>query len=273
MNREYYYLFKDLDTYIEETHPQIIRTSIVCCRNKNIQLSDSLLRYVCINCGVVANQPYTKDMFDKYKNPLFVKTLIPYRPNTRHLTRLNKWSNYSYKEVVLDKNLKYIDSKLGHLNREILLFSKVLFKELFPNLKIRSKIRDSLIVYCYYSTALSFNRSIEIDDLLKIFKISIKNYNDLNKKIVGNKLYYFEGLNDYLNETNLYEKKNQIIKLYNLFLSNSTKRFMKKSIILGLIYKMVKDTDIKRRFFKIFDINKGSIKNITKYINEYNIIS
>ena len=273
MNKNHKELFNDLDEFINNRFPPNQKVVYQCCNNKEVILSISLLKYVCCNCGIVADEPYTKDFYDRFKNPLFVKTIIPYRPKTRHLSRLSKWTNYSYKEVVLDKNLKYIDSKLGHLDRDNILFSKVLFKQIFPKMKIRAKIKDALIVYCYYTTSLALDKNVEIDDLLKIFKISIKNYNDLNNKLECNKMYYFNNLNNYLIRTNLYDKKNKIIKLYNLFLSTTSKRFMKKSVILGIIYKLVDDEKLKKKFFKIFDINKSSIKNIIKYINEYKIIS
>ena len=273
MDNEYKYkeLFNKLDEFIDIHFPKQ-KIIYKCCNNRDIQLSQSLLLFVCVSCGVVTDTPFTKDFYDRYKNPLFIKTLIPYRPKTRHLTRLSKWANYSYKEVVLTNNLEYINSKLGHLDRDVLLFSKVLFKQIFPNMKIRAKIKDALIIYCYYSTSMVCNKEIEIDELLNIFNISIKNYNDLVFKLDDNKLYYYENLNEYLEITDLYSQKNKIIKLYNLFLTNTSKRFMKKSIILGIIYKLVKDENIKKKFFKLFDINKSSIKNITKYINEYKII-
>lgn len=270
-------LFNKLDDFLDKINPREPKLKRPCCNNVDIKLSPNLLLYCCFSCGVVyKDHLYHKDFYDRWKTPNCVKTFIPYSKKGRHLHRLNKWTNYSYKEVNMDNLLKSIDNKFKNnviiiYDREIVMFCKVLFKQLYPNLQIRAKIKDALIVYCYYSMSLSLNKDIEIDDLFKLFKISVKNYNDLNNKLKGNKLFYYEKLNEYLYILGLYDNKNKVINMYNLFLSHSKKRFMKKSIILGILYNMVNDKKVKKKFYKTFDISKSSIKNILMYLDEYNI--
>ena len=191
-----------LDLYLESIlppKPEKPKPSPCCLNKENIHLSENLLLYVCVECGLVQQgNLYHKDFYSKYKNPNYVKTFIPYQNKYRHLHRLNKWANYSYKEVQQDKLLREIDTKLVDFDREIKDFTKISFAKLYDKLSIRAKIKDALIVYCMFQASLMLKKPLEIDDLLKLFNISIKNYNDLNKKLIVDKLFYLKEINEYL---------------------------------------------------------------------------
>jgi len=241
----------------------------------NIHLSTSLLLYVCVECGLVQKDNlYTKDFYDRYKNPNIVKTYIPYQYKYRNICRLNKWGNYSYHEVQEDKLLKEIDMKLVNFDRDITNFSKVLFTQLYRGLSIRAKIKDSLVVYCLFRTLLYLNRPVEIDDLLKLFNISIKNYLDLNNKLKDSKLLYLKEMNTYIELADNKIKKNDLIKIYSKFIEYNKRKFNNKSILLGIIYTQLskeEDFDIKD-FYHTFLISKTSIKNVSNFIKTHKII-
>ena len=265
-----------LDLYLDSILPKKEEPLPTCCDNKdNIVLSDNLLLYVCIECATVqTNTPHHKDYYSKYKNPNYVKTFIPYSNKYRHLHRLNKWSNYSYKEVQQDKLLKEIEAKLIDFDREIVDFTKISFAKLYDKLSIRAKIKDALIVYCIFQSSLMLKKQVEIDDLLKLFNISIKNYNDLNKKLTDDNLFYLKEINEYLELIDNKIKKNYLITLYNDFLVFNNRKFNNKSIVLGIIYHILsKKSDFKKKdFYKLFNISKSSIKNVGKFITNNKII-
>ena len=267
---------KQLDLFLESYLPPQPEKPITCCDNKeNIVLSDNLLLYVCVECACVQKgNLYHKDYYSKYKNPNYVKTFIPYSNKYRHLHRLNKWANYSYKEVQQDKLLKEIDVKLIGFNREIVDFTKISFAKLYDKLSIRAKIKDALVVYCIFQSSLMLKKPVEIDDLLKLFNISIKNYNDLNKKITDDNLFYLKEINEYLELIDKKIEKNYLIRTYNDFLTYNNRKFNNKSIVLGIIYFILsKDKDFdKKDFYELFNISKSSIKNVGKFINKNKII-
>lgn len=267
-----------LDLYLDTILPSKPKKTLIndCCLDKeNIKLSDNLLLFVCIECGTVhKDNLYHVDYYSKYKNPNYVKTFIPYSNKYRHLYRLNKWSNYSYKEVQQDKLLKEIDIKLEDFDREIRDFTKISFVKIYDKLSIRAKIKDSLIVYCIYQSSLMLKKPVEIDDLLKLFEISIKNYLDLNKKLTTDRLFYLKEMNEYLSLIDNKINKNYLIQIYNDFLTFNDRKFNNKSIVLGIIYFIIsKDKDFKKKeFYELFNISKSSIKNVKKFITKNNII-
>ena len=248
-----------------------------CCDDEgNIILSENLNIYVCCECGTVSNKtPHNVDFYDKFKNPNFVKSFIPYSNKYRHLYRLNKWSNYSYSEVQMDKLLKEIDRKMENFDSELTSFTKMNFKNIYSKISIRAKIKDGLIVYCIYKSSLMLKRDIDIDVLLKLMNVSIKNYNDLNKKLKDDKLFYLDTMNEYLELTDNKIIKKDLIRYYNNFLILNKRKFNNKSILLGIIFfilKQDKEFD-KKEFFNIFNISKSSIKNVGKFIVSNDIIN
>ena len=267
-----------LDLYLESINPtpkKEYKGNLCCLDKSNIHLSTSLLLYVCVSCGLVQKgNLYQKDFYDRYKNPNYVKTFIPYTNKFRHLHRLNKWANYSYKEVQEDKLLREIDVKIKDFDREIKDFTKISFAKLYDKLSIRAKIKDALIVYCIYQASLMLKKDVEIDDLLKLFNISIKNYNDLNKKLTVDKLFYLREINEYLSLIDNKIEKNYLITIYNDFLEYNKRKFNNKSIVLGIIYYITsKESGFKKKdFYELFNISKSSIKNVGKFIVKNKII-
>jgi hypothetical protein len=238
-------------------------------------LSENLLLFVCKECAIVHfDIPHNIDFYDQFKSPNIVKTYIPYAAKTRHLTRLQKWSNYSHKEVQLYKLIQYINEKVnGKFDREVIDFTKIHFSRLYEQLKVRAKIKESLMVYCIYSCSLTFKKKIDIDELFKIFKVSDKNYNDLNGKLIEHPLFYPTNINKYLDLIDNKLDKNYLIIKYNKFLQKKN-TFNNKTIILGIIYFCLKEKGLldKKDFFNIFSVSKGSVKNIVKFIEENSIV-
>ncbi len=267
-----------LSLYLETIHPTPKKKPEYepCCYDKrNIQLSPHLLLYVCIQCGVVHfDIPHQEDMYDKFKNPHIVKTYIPYQYKYRHLHRINKWGNYSYKEVQLDKLLNEIENVMhDRFDRQLIDRVKALFTGHYDKLSIRAKIKDSLVAYCIYKISIEIKKPVDLDEIMKLLNVSVKNYNDLNKKLPEKKLFYPKNINDYLGLIDNKIEKNYLIIMYNDFLILDRK-FNNKSILLGLIYYILshKPNFIKKEFYENFDISKSSIKNISKIIVEHKLI-
>lgn len=264
-----------LDLYLDEIYPIEKKMVDKCCIDKrNIILSPNLLMYVCIECGKVQDYHYLKDYYDKFKNPLIVKTYIPYTNKYHHLHRLNKWSNYNYHQVQLNRLLIEISIKLKDMDREVVDFTKIFFSQIYKNLSIRGKIKDALVVYCIFKSSLMLKKDVDIDDLLEMFNISIKNYNDLNKKLPDDKLLYFKEMNYYINITNNIINKNKLIQIYNDFLIYNQRKFNNKSIILGIISYILRDNkDFDEKYYRnTFGISKISLINIKNFIIKYKII-
>ena len=264
-----------LDLYLQKekiTKPTISPT---CCKiDENIVLSESLLVYVCKECGKVDFEtPHSINFYDKHKNPKIVKTYIPYSHKYRHLHRINKWNNYSYHEVQLDKLMKEIEVKLVNYKRDEVSFTKALFSIMYKDLSIRAKIKDSLIAYCLFTALLTKNRKADIDEILKVLNISIKNYTDLNKKLTKDKLIYLEEMNTYLKLIDYKIEKNDFILKYSKFIEMNNRKFNNKSILLGIIYyELTKKPNFnKKDFYSLFSISKTSIKNVCAFIKENDI--
>lgn len=244
----------------------------ICCKNVNIGLSQNLLLYVCFNCATVVNQPYNVDYYEPNKNPLIVKTYIPYYNKFRHLYRINKWTNYVHAEVSLNKLLQNIDKLLIDYDKEIISFTKILFKQLYDGFRIRAKIKDALIGYCLYKSHLMLNKEVDIDDIILLLDITIKNYNDLIKKLTFDKLYYFKNINKYLkivNDKMDYKiDKNILIKIFNNFYQYNIK-YNNKTITLGIIFYILKSKNINiEKFYYHFNISRNSITSIQIFMNE-----
>lgn len=266
-----------LDNFLNEMYPKTPKKSDYnpCCQHKkNRVLSDNLCLYVCCKCGrVLKNEPNNQDFYDKYKTPNVVKTYINYTSKYRHLTRLQNWSNYSHSEVQLHKILTFIEEKIRYkYNNDIVDFSKIMFKRLYKDMSVRANIKKALIVYCIYSTSITFSKIISLDELFHLFNISIKNYNDLNKKLLENRLFYPPNIDEYLKYFDI--DKNIIIIKYNNFL-NINNSFNNKTILLGLIYFMAEQENKleKKKYFDTFSISKGSIKNICIFIKDNKLIN
>ncbi len=261
-----------LNLYLKKSTPTPNKS--LCCTDENIVLSESLLVYVCKECGTVDNEtPNNLDFYDKHKNPKIVKTYIPYSHKYRHLHRINKWGNYDYHEVQLDKLMKEIEVKLVNYKRDEISFTKGLFSIMYKDLSIRAKIKDSLIAYCLFTALLTKNRKADIDEILKVLNISIKNYIDLNKKLTKDKLIYLEEMNIYLKLIDYKIEKNDFILKYSKFIETNNRKFNNKSILLGIIYYELNKNEKfdKKDFYTKFSISKTSIKNVCVFIKENDI--
>ena len=263
-----------LTLYLEEHKHIETKSTHNCCNNKTMTLSDNLLLYVCVNCATVdSGHPHEISYYDKFKNPRIVKTFITYSYKHKNICRLNKWGNYVYAEVQEAKLLKEIQAKLIGYDREIIQYTVALFSILYKDLSIRAKIKDSLIAYCLYSGMLYHKKEVEIDDILKLMNITIKNYLDLNNKLKEDALFYLEEMNTYLKLIDYKITKNDFIRMYSEFSKYNKRKFNNKSILISIIYYVLnKDKNFdKDEFYDTFSISKTSIKNVCLYIEKNKI--
>ena len=261
-----------LNNFLSITSKKNIKPIKVCCDNEENIIFDGIFGYsVCIICSKVINK--TKEVPVFCENIDFVtKSVIPYHPKFKHLYRLQKWTNYSYREVSDRKLIDFIET-LPIENREIRNLSKIIFITEYSKISVRSNIRNGIIVYSIYKSHLIFNKNIDIDKLFLMLKINYKHYNSSVKKIKTDKIVYPKDINIYLKKIDNIIDKNYLIRVYNDFIEIIHK-FNSKSAILGLIYHILDKRELLcvKKFYKDFDISTNSINNIINEIKKINIL-
>lgn len=266
-----------LDDYLKKEDNNQKKINKCCMNKENIVLSDNLLLYVCVECAMVQTEIYTKDFYENGKIPGCVKTYIPYQRNNHSIRRLHRWNNYSYKEVHMRKLVDEIDNKLKNIDfidKEIKMFSIIKFKSLYDKISVRAKIKNALIVYCIYVISISLDRPIDLLLLLSIYNLNIKNYNDLVNKLKEDKLFYSRFIDIYFSKLDIEIDKINFVLKYNLILKYNNRKFNTKTILLGLLYNILLKEDKldKIKFYNTYSISKNSIKSISKFIKQNNII-
>lgn len=266
--------FDILDKYLEEKDESSIpeRSEDRCCDDEYNQiLSLNLLCMVCVKCGKVIGG-YEIDDKEMFKNPHVVKTYVSYSYNNKAIHRLHKWNNTPYCELELYKMNTYID-KLPDINDNVKRIAKILLKDYYIKDKIvsRNNIRRGLFCYCIYRGYLHTEEDVDIDYLFKILKINSNHYNNAVKKVKEDKLFYPQNINKYMEKIDNKINKNTLIKKYNILYSEDIK-FNKKTIILSLIYYLLKKNNEHKDFFKLFNISKISVRKVEEYIVKNKLI-
>jgi len=259
-----------LENFLKDYLPKKEQVFKSCCNNKDMILSENLIRYVCRNCGSVNDNIYTIDDIEKFKGN-YVKTFIGYSSNSKlrsKMYRLQKWSNYDRLDVKMNEYIIFID-KLPIENENIKNNSKMLFKDLLPRMNIRGNNRKALMCYCLYKSHLKYKVDVDLDDLMLMLNINFKNYNDTNKKIPEEKIFYIENLNYYLGLIDNKINKNYLISIYNIFY-NISDEFNKKTLVIGLIFYLLKNNDysFRKEFINLFNISDNSLYVILFHINQ-----
>ena len=238
----------------------------------NIQVSPSLLLPVCRECGSVVDMLTFEDTPEYWKsNSTEPKTWIPYSYKMYNIHRLHKWQFVPYSETEINKLFRYVDSLEG-LSDNIKRVSKISLKDFYITDKIvsRNNVRRGLICYCIYYAHLYLEVNVNIKDLFVLLKIKPHHYNSAVKKIKKNQLFYPDNLDSYLGIIKVDLDKNNLIRLYSDLYSRNIK-FNKKSIILGVIFFVLKQKEIKTNFFIKFNISKVSIGKILNFMCENDI--
>ena len=265
-----------LDEFLKTYLPNEDKILKSCCDNKEMIISPNLIKYVCINCGTTNDNIYTVDDIEKFKGN-YVKTFIGYSANSklrRKIYRLQKWTNYDRLDIKMNEYLEYI-SNLPIDDELVITFTRIKFKELLPKMNIRGNNRKALICYCLYNSYLYYKKDVDIDELMVMLEINYKNYNDTNKKIPYNRIFYIEKINYYLGLIDNKINKNYLISIYNLFY-NISDEFNKKTLVIGLIYHILEEKEIGKlskdkmriNFLELFKISDSSLYVITFHINQ-----
>ncbi len=254
-----------LDTILPPKEPKKPATN-PCCRIKQNRLYNyDSCWYVCVECGLVLS--FIKEVPEYQKNISFiVKTFIPMTYKTRHLVRLQKWSNYDYYEIRDNNLVKFIDG-LPIENREIKNIAKVIFLQEFRKIKTRAKVKRGLICYDVYKSHLIFKHDIYLDVWFVILDIKVKHYNNAIKKLKYNKLFYPKNINIYLKMIDNKINKNYLIEMYNTLIQQY-KKYNTKTILVSLIYFILETKGIlnPKTFFVKFNINIQVIKEVISNI-------
>lgn len=247
--------------------------SISCCEDEcNIQISPNLLLPVCRKCGSVVEKMTFEDPVEYWKSTASEpKTWIPYSYKMYNIHRLHKWQFVPYSETEINKLFRYLDS-LDSLSNNIKRVAKIKLKDFYIKDKIvsRNNVRRGLICYCIYYAHLYLQEPVDIKNLFELLEIEPHHYNSAVKKIKEEQYFYPENLDSYLNVIKVSLDKNNLIRLYSDLYARNIK-FNKKSIILGVIYFVLKKKEIKTNFFIKFNISKVSIGKILKFMKENDI--
>ena len=261
--------FKQLEKYNEEKKEEIIED---CCNNKKIIIDEPKNIEICKSCG--NTEIYIELIQDNYitqTNPKYrLTSIIPYSFKYKHLNRIQKWNNYSYKENTALKSYKTIRN-LGlefNLNNEIINNAIQLYKKFYYQDKIstRNKIKRSLFIYCLFY--FSFNNNFfDIFEKLKIKNLSVTHFNKAISRSNLNEYFLQVNMKKYIQ---LIEKKykkffelKQVIIKYNELLKKNDK-FNTNSILILVFYRLLNITNENDEFFNLFDISKFTLKKIIK---------
>ena len=297
---DYTHFFKQLGNVLKETNYNnddgvvLYKTLKNCCNNPDINYNNTYT--TCINCCKVSLDNFIYVEPNVYLNKKFhLSTTISGSSKFNTLKRFHQWGNYNYKETTLMKTLKIFEIICNHfeINNIILDRSKFLYKTIYIDNKIssRSNIKNAMYIYCIYESCKEKNFKIDLEDLIDFFDKNIKNKYIKKKNIKKKKVKFtidhyskcLKKIEKYLNIKNedntifidvklkkKYEicikkkldiNKIELITLYNKYKTyNTTKKINNNSIILGVIYLLVKDKVNLKRFIKIFKTTKITLK-------------
>ncbi len=259
--------FKKLDNYFIKGENKTKKKK--CCENQKLYKDN--YGYTCSKCGKVLKDNYDVIEPKVYLNQRFHNcTLINNCVKFKNIRKLQKWSNYHYKEVVMEKSFQRIKDicQILDLNQKIINGSKIKYKEIFIDLKIssRSNIRKAMYIYCIYFSCKYYNVDINIEDLIKVSEINKIHYNKVLRKLEKKNIIHSEKkINKILKickNNNITIEKEKLINNYNNFKLKKVK-LNNNSIIIGVLFDML---DIKRKdFIKIFKTTKITLIKYNKF--------
>ena len=245
---DYFKLFDDLDLHKleEKVEDEIVIED--CCNNKEIVIAD--YNYVCSNCGIIQKTDYLVDVIDYDNPPQKIDVFNPNKSMTswvgnigydnkyKALSRINKWMNYSSKDVEANKCYKLIEDmilliipnlKMNHcLGEKILNQSKLYWKALYYTdleKSTRGTPRKCLFSFCIIKSLENYKVDFTLLDTLKKLEVKVIKYNEVLKtKITGQeKTFAHKQFNKYLEIINNYEPNitlDILIERYNINMKN-----------------------------------------------------
>lgn len=257
--------FNSLDNYFNNKKDQ---EEYICCDNQNIVKDNTYLS--CTNCGEITldNLNYIKPK--KYLNQRFHNcTIINSSVKFKSIRRLHHFSNYDYKEVVMQKSFKEIGELCNKIKVDKKTFegAKIKYKEIFLDLKIssRSNIKRAMYIYCIFFSCKYYDIEVDIDKLIEISNIEKKHYNKVIKKLEKKNVILSHSKIDkiiYLCKKNhLKFDKKKLLTEYQKFKTNKIK-LNNNSILLGLLYDIVNIPE--NQFIKIFNTTKITLYKFKK---------
>ncbi len=274
-------LFNELDIFLNNylmiNNQHIPNEPEPCCDNPRIRYDE--VNKVCVSCGRMF---LIDDIIirPQYLNPKYQSTTTIGYGGHKSLYRLHKWTNNDYRENMANRNykeIKAIGEKLN-LNNKVLDNACYIYKTIYidRNVSSRNKIKRSLYVYCLCKSSYEYKLDFDIIKTLKDNELSIENYNKALLKVVDEKKLF---LNPHINTQ--YEKiiknwentkitKKDIILEYNRIcrLSKQKKyRLNNNSILLGSIYNLLGIKTDEKKFYKVFNITRTTIKKFNKILN------
>ena len=261
--------FKVLEKY-EEKKEKVEKVEKV---EKHEWVIDSENSYeVCVKCGLCREYTEIEPTIKYLNNKFHLTTVIVGGKNTREnyvIKKLQKWNNYNYKEVVMNKSFGVIEKICDNfsLTKKVYFMAINKYKNVFLDDKIssRDKIKRCVYVYCILCSCEIYDIDIDIDDLLDYIKVKKKHYLKALKKIDKNNIYFIKNIVE--SKINICLENNidvDINDIYNDYksLKNTDMKINKNSLILFLFYRNINVSNEK--FIELFNTTKITIK---KFIN------
>ncbi len=272
--QDYTTFLDKLQNYIE--NEIVLENMNMCCDKPDIRFDKTY--HTCINCGISRLDNFEIETPNVYLNTQFHLSTIMSGGSGKHnkLKRFHQWGNHNYKETTLMKTLCLFETicKEFGIGERILGRAKFLYKTIYIDNKIssRSNIKKAMYVYCIYESCKENNFEIDLEYLLTYSNIKTEHYSKCLKKI-EKYLNIKNEDNTIFIDTKLKKKyeicikkklnvdKIELITLYNKYKEyNTTKQINNNSIILGVIYLLIKDKVNLKRFIKIFKTTKITLK-------------
>ena len=259
--------FDELKKYEEEEEKEIIKKS--CCNNQIIIVDVPNNIEICSNCGnTLKYYELIEENAITQINPYYrLTSIIGYSYKFKNIQRLQKWSNYDYKENTAIASYKEI-RKLGleiKLNNEIINNSIQLYKEFYIHngISTRYKIKLSLYIYCLFYNSFEKN-FFDIFYVLKQNNLTTDNFNKAIYRSNLNKYYLHQNIEKYIEiinkKYNINFELKKIIICYNEYLIKN-KKLNNNSVLILVFYNLLKIKN-KNDFFNLFNISKSTIKKL-----------
>ncbi len=277
---------------VKNKHLLIKKKPRPCCLNPDIRKKE--FRNTCLNCGKVKiddieifeedNCFCSPPMKKQYNNRTLIKGIMRNSP----INRIHIWTNNFYDENQLEKSFREIDKYRDKIEKCVLERAKYNYKVIYIDKKISSRclVLRGVYMYCIYKAYIELKKDVDFHSLLeiigkglvnknkKLIFFTLKNYNSAVLKM-DYKLFYHKDLdklyNKYKDKIGDYKKIDLILdfnkyKTTEIIKNKKSKTINSRSLLVGLIYKKMKDIS-KKEYAK--DV-KISILTLIKVLNKIN---
>lgn len=188
---------------------ETLKITLICLCEEQPDLHNTSEGVICYNCGLVLSPILSEENEHKnYSNengiisknnertgmaydPLFpVSSMSTMIAGNSKLVNINMWLSIPYEEkILLDLKRRLNEITIQHAIPNIIVYpTLVMFKKIFTNKNEdgskeihRGRLKEGLIAFCMYYTSKQYNINLILTQVLSIFKIDKKTYNQCSK--------------------------------------------------------------------------------------------